>query len=232
MLYAFIDESYSEDFYYVGAFLVAEDFIGDLREAIARTKAYAAGFGVSGDVELHAHSMMTGRDGWEPVRGQHRAALSIYRFGLRELAALPAKVIVRGVNVRGLRHRYRVPRLPHAVALAHTLEDVDAYAEAHDERVIVIADEVSDQVDHARRVERYRLVGTGGYRSRLLERIESPILFGSSAESPGLQAADLVVYLYRRKDSHVETNPLVAASVSELWDLTAPMKPRTWRWNP
>lgn len=175
---------------------------------------------------------MSGTDDWVAIQGKHRAAMAIYRFALRELSALTAKVMVRGVNVAGLRHRYRNPRPPHAVALSHALEDVNAYAANLGERVVVIADNLPDQLDHARRVERYRLVGTGGYRSSLLENLESPIQFGSSAESPGLQASDLVVYLFRRRDSHVETNAIVARNVEELWALLAPLKPRTWRWNP
>jgi hypothetical protein len=168
VLYAFIDESYSEDYYYVGAFVVPESHLNDLRDAVRRAGAYAEQFGVDGGAELHAHSMMSGNDDWFPIQGKHRAAMAIYRFALRELSALPAKVIVRGINVAGLRHRYRNPRPPHAVALSHALEDVNAYAASKGERVIVIADNLPDQLDHARRVERYRLVGTGGYRSSLL----------------------------------------------------------------
>jgi hypothetical protein len=232
VLFAFVDESYSEDYYYVGAFVIDEAQLNNLRDAVKRTKDFAAGFGVPPETELHAHSMMSGTDGWDVLQGKHRASISVYRFGLRQLAALRAKVIVRGVNVAGLRQRYRVARPPHAVALSHTLEDVNAYAGALGERVVVIADNLPDQVDHARRVERYQLVGTGGYRSSLLEHIESPIVFGSSAESPGLQAADLLVYLYRRKDSHIESRALVTKTVEELWAITSPLKPRTWRWNP
>ncbi|MEO8094011.1 MAG: DUF3800 domain-containing protein [Pseudolysinimonas sp.] len=232
MLYAFIDESYSKDFYYVGAFIVPESNLPDLREAVGRVQVFASTFGVDPTVELHAHSIMSGSEGWTALRGRHRAAMAIYRFALTELARLPGKVVVRGVNVEGLASRYRNPMPPHAIALSHALEDVDAFAKSIGEGVVVIADELPDQLDHARRVERYQLVGTGGYRSSRLESIEPPIQFGSSAESPGLQAVDLIVYLFRRKDSHVESNPVVSRGVRELWSLLGPLKPRTWRWNP
>lgn len=232
MLFAFVDESYSENFYYVGAFVLPEEQIRSAKEAVRRVQGFATSFGVTDGAELHAHQIMSGAGEWSALRGRHRAAVRIYDYALGEFAKLPAKVVVRGVNVAGLIKRYPNPRPPHVVALSHCLEDVDAFAKAQGEKFIVIADELPDQLDHVRRVERYRLVGTGGYRSSMLESLEPPIRFGDSRESPGLQIADLIVYLYRRRDSHVETNPKSAASVQRLWARTQPLKPRTWRWNP
>lgn len=60
------------------------------------------------------------------------------------------------------------------------------------------------------------LNGTGGYLSSKLPSIEMPLKFASSKQSPGLQMADLVVYLHRRRDAHKETSVRTARAVEEL----------------
>lgn len=234
MLYAFVDESYTRDKYYVGAFVVHESQLTDLRDAQRRALEYAAGFGVDpAAAELHGYEIMSGVGAWRSVRGQHRAAQAIYARTLREFASIDgARSFIQGVDVARLNARYKYPQPPHRIALRHLLEDLNSNARLRKEMVTVIADEVPDQDDHARRMESYQTVTTGGYKPSKLLHIEFPIAFGRSVESPGLQASDLMVYLYRRRDAHVSPDPKAARTAETLWLAAAPLRPRCRRWNP
>lgn len=233
MLFAFIDESYTADRYYVAAIVVDSRDLTGIRDALNDARRYASGFGViKENVEYHAHSIMTGSDGWQPIKGQTRAAIAIYADVLRRLAGLPLKLIVRGVDIGRLNARYRYPEPPHQVTLRHLLEQVNDYAWHAQDVVTVIADEIADQADHAIRAERYQTTGTGGFRSSKLQQIEMPIVFGPSHQSPGIQAVDLAVYLFRRLDAHTEKTARTAAKVTELWRTLDPLKHHIKRWDP
>ena len=233
MLYAFIDESYTKDKYYMGAFVIDEIHLQELAGAVARVNVYAEGFGIAPGSELHAQEIMSGKKAWTPLRGKHRSAIAIYRRALQELAALPtARVFIDGVDVDRLNARYSYPEPPQRVTLRYLLEAIDRYAVRFNERVVMIADEVPDQIDQGRRAADYQQAGTGGYRPSNLTALEMPITFGSSDQSPGLQAADLMVYLYRRLDAHTETDERVGRAVRDLWGETRPLRPMTRRWDP
>jgi hypothetical protein len=141
-------------------------------------------------------------------------------------------MFIDGVDVARLNARYRYPDPPHRVTLRYLLEAVDRHAVRSGERVTVIADEVPDQEDHGRRAADYQMAGTGGYRSSKLATIDMPITFGASHESPGLQAADLLAYLFRRHDAHAETDPRAEKAVNELWDTLRPIWRNVRRWDP
>ena len=233
MLYAFIDESYTRDRYYVSAFVIPEDQIASLEAAIDAAGKYAQTFGVPEGAEFHAHQIMSGQGDWKTLQRKHRAAVAVYKRALTELIAIPgAKMFIEGVDIARLNTRYKYPQPPHRVTLRHLLEAVDRYATLHKEEVTVIADEVQDQIAHAERAESYQVVGTGGFRSSKLTTIQMPITFGESHQSPGLQAADLIVYLFRRLDGHTETNAKAARAVEELWGTLRPIWSWVRRWNP
>ncbi|GAA1768348.1 DUF3800 domain-containing protein [Agromyces humatus] len=231
MLFAFIDESYTKDRYYVAAVLVDADDLRALSAAVARSAEYAAGYGVELGTEFHAHSIMSGRDGWEPVQGKPRAAIAIYRDLLRELSGLPVSIYIEGVDVPRLNARYRYPDPPHLVTLRHVLEDLQQAAAMRGDQVIVICDEVTDQEAHSKKFGEYQLIGTPGYRSTTLSRIEQ-FMFADSRQSPGLQFADAVAYLYRRRDAHTESSARTARAVEDLWAVIRPRARKARRWDP
>lgn len=139
---------------------------------------------------------------------------------------------MQGVDVVRLNARYRYPEPPHLVTLRHVLEEVDRCATRMKEEVVVIEDELPDQADHARKIESYQRLNTGGCKPRDLTTIELPIRFGSSAQSPELQATDLGVYLVRRIDAHIELDDRAREAAVRLWAMLAPLKPIARRWDP
>jgi hypothetical protein len=232
MLFAFLDESYTDQRYYIGAVVVPVDNLNDLSNAVKSTQEYAEGFGIAPKTELHAHRIMNGTGEWKALHGQHRAALAIYRRALANITVLPITILARGVDVGRLNARYSYPQPPYHVTLQHLLERIDEHARRRKEQVTVIADEIRGQADHVARTMTYQITGTRGYRSSTLDAIQMPIVYGPSHESPGVQAADLVTYLYRRKDAHQETNPKAAQAVEDLWRIIAPKCRSVSRWDP
>ncbi len=121
MLYAFVDESYTRDRYYVSAYVVPEPSLAAVRAALRTASGYAAGFGISAGAEFHGYELMSGRGEWKPVRGRPRAAVAIYRFCPRGACRRP-----RGSTLRPRRRRGAVERslsvsgTPHLVALRHS----------------------------------------------------------------------------------------------------------------
>lgn len=231
VLFAFIDESYTKDRYYVAALVISVDDITQLSEVIKASATYARGFGVPFGTEFHGHRIMSGRDGWESIRNKHRAAGQIYGHVLAGLAKLPAKVFIEGVDIARLNARYSYPDPPHLVCLRHVLEDVNNYAGTKSEDVIVICDQVTDQDSHARRFGIYQRIGTGGFRASKLGRIEQ-MMFADSADSPGLQAVDLAVYLFRRRDAHPTNDVRAQRLVDKLWRTLRPIVAKARRWDP
>lgn len=100
------------------------------------------------------------------------------------------------------------------------------------EEVIVVADEIATQEEHRRQFESYQLLGTPGYRSSKLDLISSPIQFTSSKNAVGLQAADLAVYLRRRRHTVTETHPKSVATMARLSGLVGMSTAHDWVWTP
>ncbi len=237
MLIAYVDESYNQDFYFIGAAITTQEKWEQLEEGYAALrKQIGADHGVPADVEFHGHELMGGAGEWSPLRGKHREAAGIYAAALRIARDAEVRYLFRGVDVNRLNARYRYPDQPHKVVLQHLLERVNAYRRQYffsdTEEVIVVADEIATQEEHRRQFESYQLLGTPGYRSSKLDLISSPIQFASSKNAVGLQAVDLAVYLRRRRHTVTETHPKSAATMARLSGLVEVSTSHDWIWTP
>lgn len=235
MLVAFIDESYPnlKDKYFVGAVVVDMVALFDLNQGFRDAVSYANNaFGVDAAAELHGHEIMQQRKHWTPLAGKVRAAVKVYKKGLSAISASGAKIFLEGVDVTRLHERYKRPDDPHEVALRHVLERVDDYARLRARKVLVVADVVPGQANHAAILELFSKIGTPGYRSSMLEQVIHPVRFDDSSLHFGLQAADLAVYLYRRMNCVTETSPAAEKSVREMWGTLLPSLYHARLWVP
>ncbi|MEC3853455.1 DUF3800 domain-containing protein [Paenarthrobacter ureafaciens] len=235
MLVAFIDESYPDqkNKYCVSAVVLDMVALFDLSEGFRSVLSYAnQAFNVDAQAELHGHEIMQQRKGWAPIRGKHRAATTIYKKALAEIAASGAKVFFEGVDVLALHQRYSYPDDPHEIALRHVLERVNDYAATRDRTVVVMADEEPGQNQHAAMIELFSRHGTPGYRSSRLPQILQPVRFDGSHHHAGLQAADLTAYLYNRMQAGQETHPAAIKARREMWDALRPAVHHARFWTP
>ncbi|MBA2324930.1 MAG: DUF3800 domain-containing protein [Pseudonocardiales bacterium] len=209
MLLTYIDESYTDDHYYIAALMIPEEAIlslGSALDAVVKTASrnYA---GISENAELHAHDLVGGKGDWKILGPMLRARIGIYNNAIQAIADHEVTIVVRGVDITRLRARYRSPEHPHSIVLTHLIERVDEYVEGRDELALLIADEVGTPDEYRQSLWHYQRTGTWGYRRRQIRRIVDTLHFAPSKASRLVQAADMVAYLYRRRLAHVETDP-------------------------
>ncbi|MEW2376842.1 DUF3800 domain-containing protein [Micromonospora sp. NPDC047812] len=231
MLLTYVDESFTARTYWIGALLVPDATAMPLSEALDQVVTGAAkSYGLPVDAELHGYDIFHGRRGWKGI--PPRARIAVYRAAMAAVGAHDVAIILRGVRRAQLAKRYADSARPaHEVVLSHVLERVDGYAASRGEYALVIADEVHDQATHRADLSRYRVSGTGGYRSRKLTRIVDTLHFAPSHASRLVQAVDLVTFLFQRLDLP-GTDPRAAAVNEQLWGLVAPRCYHCWCWDP
>ncbi|PPG20931.1 DUF3800 domain-containing protein [Rathayibacter toxicus] len=123
-----MDESYSQDFYFIGAAVTTQEKWEQLEQGYyVLREQIAADHGVPSNVEFHGHELMGGAGEWSPLRGKHREATGIYAAALRIAQEADVRYLFRGVDVKRLNARYRYPDQPHKVVLQHLLERVNDY---------------------------------------------------------------------------------------------------------
>lgn len=194
----FVDESYGADDYYVAGVLVTQAQYVRLVAVVEEIRASVShSFGMPADVEFHAHRMMQCQDDWRVMRGRLHESVTVYRALLRAVVASGAVVWLEGVDVRRLNARYRYPDSPYEVSLRYLLEKVDTFCRAQDLTCDVTADLIDKADDFREAIAGFARSGTPGWRPSRLERITGPQWLDSRSE-PGIQVADLVVYILRR----------------------------------
>lgn len=235
MFLAYLDESYTRDYFVMASVVVHADRLKELEqhlEAVVRS-AQRAFPKVQPRTELHAHELVSGEGPWACLRGKHRASVGIYLDAAQQIAQHADTIIIRAVDVRGLKRRYGdQARSPHTIALQHTLERLNEFVSLTGEHILVIADEVDEKDVHRRALWDYREGGTTGYRPSTLDSIVDTLHFAPSSESRLLQAADLIAFLARRRQAHVETNAKSEAAFTTLWATVEPIVSHNWCWHP
>ncbi|MEU7802622.1 DUF3800 domain-containing protein [Micromonospora arborensis] len=231
MLLTYVDESFTARIYWIGALLVPDAAAMRLSEALDQVVVDAVKtYGVPVDVELHGYDIFHGRKRWRGV--PPRARIAVYKAAMSTIGAEEeVAIILRGVKREQLAKRYAHPRPAHEVVLSHVLERIDGYAASREEYALVIADEVHDQAAHRADLTRYRVSGTGGYRSRRLTQIVDTLHFAPSHASRLVQAVDLVTFLFQRLE--LSGADARAAAVNEqLWAFVEPRRYHSWCWDP
>lgn len=234
MLLAYVDESYTKACYYMAALLVPGDAAVSLTQALddVVTKAMYDHGEVHGRAELHGYDLVSGKGDWARLAPKIRARIGVYNNALQAIADHDVTVILRGVDTVRLDQRYRKPDHPHSIVLAHLIERVDEFAESTGDLALMIADEVSGQDEYRRNLWEYQRVATRGYRARRITRVVDTIHFAPSTSSRLVQAADLIAYLHRRRQTHVEMDERAKKANEALWARVQPRVHHSHCWCP
>jgi len=96
----------------------------------------------------------------------------------------------------------------------------------------VIADDVDEPAKHRADLSAYRTQGTKGYRSQLLDRIVDTLHFAPSHSSRLVQAADMLAFMYRRLETHTESDPRATRANEALWSRIQPTVQHRHCWIP
>lgn len=220
MRLAYIDESYTRDFYFIAAVVVDDVSAPALHQALSDVaekarQAYLPT--LPAPLELHGYPLFQGEGEWAPIKHQVRALVSVYDQAMQAIGGQDVHLILRGLDVKRHKARYTYPWPEHEVVLQHTLERLNDFGRSVGEQVLVIADEIADPNRHRAQLHTFRLDGTPGYRSSNLDHILDTIHFVPSQHSRLVQAADLVAFLHRRRMTVKETNAKQAAAIDRIW---------------
>jgi hypothetical protein len=235
VFYAYVDESYTDERYYIAAAIGDADAWAcvsrKLTEIRKRTRLE---HGTPLDIEFHADELMNGRGAWAPLKRKHREAAGIYTAVLSAARGCGIRFILRGLDIPRLHARYKYPDHPHAIVLGHTLERLHERSRDYHSgtKVTVVADEIATQAQHLNQFEGYQKWGTPGYRSSTLSTIVAPITFAPSHSADGLQIADFGAYLHRRRSTHTETHPQARRSMMRLSSILDDMAVHAHTWEP
>lgn len=235
VFYAYIDESYTDERYYIAAAIGDQQGWGCVSQKldIIRQRTHNE-HGTPLDIEFHADELMNGRKQWRALKGKHREAVGIYNAVLNAALSCGIKFILRGLDIPRLHARYKYPDQPHKIVLGHTLERLHERSRDYhaSQKITVVADEIATQSQHIAQFEGYQILGTPGYRSSTLSTIVAPITFEPSHSNDGLQIADFGAYLHRRRSTQVEVHPQARRAMRRLGANLDAMTVHNITWEP
>lgn len=204
MLHAYIDESErDEDFYFLGAIVGSKEQIFDMNEALKAVmrKHATAAPGLVYTEELHGSTMMRGAvEPWRSI--PKRLVIALYTDALKAIEESGVRARIEGIDISKL---YAHASSPRELAFRYLLERINECA-VNGETIQLHADEHHTAEESRSNFASYQGTGTLGYKSSKLENLEPGILFEDSQYELGLQAADLVTYIYNRKRTVTETD--------------------------
>lgn len=237
MLRAFIDESYQDkDPYLVGAYVVDRDQLDrinfGLDEIVRKTHDCQDDF--PSEIEFHGQQMFQRSGEWRFLRERTNLAHAIYRRAVGKVASVGGKWFIAGVRrTDRLAGRYVNPWPPHAIALQYVLEMVDEYAEAQGEQVEVIADTVQNERVHEAHIRVFQDRGrTAGWKPRALAQVNREFQWVDSRDHRGLQAVDMLNYIYFRKRFAQNPHPKTVEQIQRLRNRAYPVLAGENIWTP
>jgi hypothetical protein len=108
MLLAYVDESYTDDWFAMEALLVDGSASAALTQKLGLVAtATASAYGLGRDVELHGYEIFHGKRAWAGVRV--RARIGVFDDVIEAIAGQEVHVIVRALDLIGQRARYDRP---------------------------------------------------------------------------------------------------------------------------
>ncbi len=233
VLHTFIDESYGENDYYVGGIVVTDAQLDVLESRLVKVRAAAVStFGLTDDVELHAHEIMHGQGEWACMLGQVHESVYLCRQVVRAVVDSGADIHLQGVDVARLKGRYRYPGTPYAVCLRHLLERVQDRCDKSGELSTVTADILDESDTAVRVIAGYETRSTPGYRPTKLSSIVHPINYVDSRTSLGVQAADVVTYMLRRHLEVTDAHPRALKAARSIYNTMRPSLRTCRKWEP
>lgn len=226
MWVAYLDESSEDERRYMtmAAVLCGEAAIPQLTAGLDGIVASAAErYGTSPDAEIHVTAMVSRVDGWEGLPGVS-AAVDLVHEVIDVMCAIDEiQLVTRGLDVTKQRARgYPDVWGPRRVSMQHVLE-VCNDTMLNRGSFMVVADEMAKPDEHRNLLKLYRQTGTPGFRHSTLQRVLDNIYFMPSHYARGLQAADVLAGVHRRRyrqDDETDARSVAASNAmwKKFWD--------------
>ena len=216
MRLAYVDESYTDDFFFLGALIVDDSCALSLGRALDDVVRQASldhpEAELAPDAELHGYAIFQGKDEWATLHGKVRARIAVYDQALKAIGAHSVRILLCGAD----RRRTDKSTPIHDIVLARLLQRLNYFSVVVAEPVLVIADEVSEQNRHRLSLRDSRGPNFIGHPVLQLHNIIDTLHFAPSQHSRFIQAIDLVTFLRCRRIRDADDGSLRAAQANEL----------------
>jgi hypothetical protein len=198
MLETYLDESDNpiHKRFSVGALVIDQASKGNLLkelDSLTSSIAFSSGKDPHFRLELHGVNVYNGNKQWRGI--PTRLRLHAYRKTLEITCRNAIGFIVKPINYDVLRYRD-----PHHLAMLWALERVQDIASDRSTSSLLFADRKPESEKGLRQAfEKARIIGTGGWRSTRLSRIDENVSFQDSSHNRLIQACDMALFIHHRE---------------------------------
>jgi hypothetical protein len=219
----FVDESYSDGHYFIGALLIKPENVRLLELALDRLMAEISSEHSSGilpNEEFHGTDLFSGKGIWREITKGERYINSVLDRAFQVLSNIEFSILLQGLNKRQLENRYSLQDDPHRITLKILIEKIDQKLEDFDSFGIIICDERGSALEKDTYRELLREVqvrDTDGLYARKVVRVVDTLHFVSSKKSRSIQAIDLITFLHRRISVHTHASNAENEFTQMLW---------------
>lgn len=224
MLFSFIDESARDNaFYFLGAIVVNEQQHESLTIGLDQLLIdYEANHPpITRNVELHGSAIMRGVEfPWKSI--PKSLSMKLFKNALQIIERTSPIMLIEGIRLQDLNQNHNeIILTPREVAFRNLLERMNICASNAESFVKVFADNHHTSQISISNFKKYIDYGTLGRSSSKLKNIHPKIEFINSNLSRGLQAVDLLTYLFNRVHTIEETKTKTSRAKAEMWEIVA-----------
>ena len=223
MLIAYVDESFSEGHYFMGALVLApkaaDQLARKLHDLMGEVAIENPGQ-ISRGEEFHGSDLWGGKGVWRGIEKGERYRLALVARAVDIILSTDVTILLQGIDIKLLSQRYSLPESPHKLALTFLIEKIDRHFEKVAAYGLVICDHVGSPSEDSRYRKDFldlQINGTGGNFPRKISRVVDTLHFVKSRESRLIQAIDLIVFIHRRRTVHRSLQPNEKAFLDSLW---------------
>lgn len=198
----------------VAAAIVKEQHVQPLRESLYDIAMKRLGW-VPADLEFHGSVLWNGGDHWSEMAPPQ--LLGVYKEVIDLLDVHDVDISFASIDKARLHTKYNgeADQNAYLLALQFMLEKIDRCYPTT--LKILIADEQKEhQLRAMKMVKNMQIYGLGEVPSFPINTVIDSIHFVESAQSPGIQMADMVAYLLQRSWNHRDKHPDVVAAVAQM----------------
>jgi hypothetical protein len=198
----------------VAAAIVKEEHVQPLRESMRDIAMKHLGW-VPDDLEFHGNVLWNGGDHWSEMDPPQ--LLTVYKDVIDLLELHDVNVSYASIDKARLHAKYYggADQNAYLLALQFMLEKIDSFYSST--LKILIADEQKEhQLRAMKMVKNMQMYGLGEVPSFPMKTIIDSIHFVDSAQSPGIQMADMVAYLLQRSWNQRDKHPDVVAAIADM----------------
>jgi Protein of unknown function (DUF3800) len=216
---AYADETYTDAVYSFAAVLVDEERDAAMQREVLSIPGRFDSHGVDSEAELHGADLFHSRRDWKALRDQPALRVHAYRLGLRLIEACGGKVVLVSVHRTGeAANDLSVARVQAVDLLLGCLEKESRRL---GDRCLLIFDTAgsTDPALVAAVHAHHRKELLNGSAPRI---VEAPGI-AHSHQTPGIQVADLVAFLFQRRRREKDSKSGASGQAIEaLWKILEP----------